>query len=107
MNQDYVNAVPLLPRSFVNLLILDPPYNLTKNFNGQVFRAKEVEEYASWFEGMLLTTIPLLTPSAVSYKHLRAQETVLDLVCRLLLEKKKTEKSETFKDISDKNYEYT
>ena len=29
---------------------------------------------------------------AVSYTHLRAHETVLDLVCRLLLEKKKREK---------------
>ena len=27
---------------------------------------------------------------AVSYTHLRAHETALDLVCRLLLEKKKT-----------------
>ena len=27
--------------------------------------------------------------AAVSYTHLRAHETVLDLVCRLLLEKKK------------------
>ena len=32
---------------------------------------------------------------AVSYTHLRAHETVLDLVCRLLLEKKK------------KNHQYT
>ena len=29
--------------------------------------------------------------NAVSYTHLRAHETVLDLVCRLLLEKKKAE----------------
>ena len=29
-------------------------------------------------------------PRPVSYTHLRAHETVLDLVCRLLLEKKKT-----------------
>mgnify|MGYP003378741846 CR=1 FL=1 len=29
------------------------------------------------------------TSNAVSYTHLRAHETVLDLVCRLLLEKKK------------------
>ena len=28
-------------------------------------------------------------PESVSYTHLRAHETVLDLVCRLLLEKKK------------------
>ena len=31
----------------------------------------------------------LQTPHTVSYTHLRAHETVLDLVCRLLLEKKK------------------
>ena len=33
------------------------------------------------------TSAALVTP--VSYTHLRAHETVLDLVCRLLLEKKK------------------
>ena len=31
---------------------------------------------------------------AVSYTHLRAHETVLDLVCRLLLEKKKKRRSD-------------
>ena len=31
--------------------------------------------------------------ATVSYTHLRAHETVLDLVCRLLLEKKKMEHS--------------
>ena len=34
-------------------------------------------------------TLTLLTSPPVSYTHLRAHETVLDLVCRLLLEKKK------------------
>ena len=33
--------------------------------------------------------IGIQVPVAVSYTHLRAHETVLDLVCRLLLEKKK------------------
>ena len=33
-----------------------------------------------------------LTFNAVSYKHIRAHETVLDLVCRLLHEKKKIKK---------------
>ena len=32
----------------------------------------------------------------VSYTHLRAHETVLDLVCRLLLEKKKTNRSQYY-----------
>ena len=34
-------------------------------------------------------------PGAVSYTHLRAHETVLALVCRLLLEKKKTNATPT------------
>ena len=33
----------------------------------------------------------------VSYTHLRAHETVLDLVCRLLLEKKKQQQSSKLK----------
>ena len=37
--------------------------------------------------------IDLACSIAVSYTHLRAHETVLDLVCRLLLEKKKTNKT--------------
>ncbi|WDT36843.1 hypothetical protein PVA38_11580 [Streptococcus pneumoniae D39] len=38
---------------------------------------------------------------AVSYTHLRAHETVLDLVCRLLLEKKK--KKDKKKTITNEN----
>ena len=40
------------------------------------------------------STLParVVVPDPVSYTHLRAHETVLDLVCRLLLEKKKEEK---------------
>ena len=37
----------------------------------------------------LVATRSLKSQYAVSYTHLRAHETVLDLVCRLLLEKKK------------------
>ena len=38
-----------------------------------------------------LTTVG--EPVPVSYTHLRAHETVLDLVCRLLLEKKKQKRN--------------
>ena len=36
-----------------------------------------------------MTVVVTTSLAAVSYTHLRAHETVLDLVCRLLLEKKK------------------
>ena len=38
-----------------------------------------------------------LRRNSVSYTHLRAHETVLDLVCRLLLEKKKNKKYKEYK----------
>ena len=42
--------------------------------------------------------------ASVSYTHLRAHETVLDLVCRLLLEKKKTMKQHnTFRVLKHRN----
>ena len=44
------------------------------------------------------------TYEAVSYTHLRAHETVLDLVCRLLLEKKKnnqTDRTCVYEKIND------
>lgn len=67
INQDFREACPLLPRSFVDLLILDPPYNLTKNFNGHVFRTKEADDYRAWFENTLIAMIPLLKPKASVY----------------------------------------
>ena len=45
--------------------------------------------------------------SAVSYTHLRAHETVLDLVCRLLLEKKKTNVALYTIDSKYTHYNYT
>ena len=48
---------------------------------------------------VLMDTAAILI--AVSYTHLRAHETVLDLVCRLLLEKKKTTiQSQTYRNLS-------
>ena len=41
------------------------------------------------YPGKVETGKPIVGLETVSYTHLRAHETVLDLVCRLLLEKKK------------------
>ena len=67
INQDFQSARPFLPVSFVDLLILDPPYNLTKDFNGNVFRAQDAEAYSFWFDELLSLTIPLLRHTASVY----------------------------------------
>ena len=46
-------------------------------------------QYKMNFSMSIERIVRALNTSTVSYTHLRAHETVLDLVCRLLLEKKK------------------
>jgi len=38
IHQDFHEACHFLPTAFADLVILDPPYNLTKNYNGNIFR---------------------------------------------------------------------
>ena len=52
---------------------------------------EEVAQDEKHFENPLKDNFVADEIIAVSYTHLRAHETVLDLVCRLLLEKKKTD----------------
>lgn len=67
IHQDYIGASSFLPKKFVDLLILDPPYNLTKNYNGNRFRSKQAVEYISWFSEIVLSLKPLLRPDASIY----------------------------------------
>ena len=36
-NGDIIETLKKLPDAFADLIIIDPPYNLTKNFNGNTF----------------------------------------------------------------------
>ena len=67
INQDIFDAAPHLPSSFVDLLIVDPPYNLTKNYNGKTFLEKDKNTYARWFERALLAVRHTLKPTASLY----------------------------------------
>jgi site-specific DNA-methyltransferase (adenine-specific) len=67
INQDLTKALPFLPSGIVDLLILDPPYNLSKNFNGNIIHAQEATEYQSWFEKMICAMLRLLKPNATIY----------------------------------------
>ena len=67
VNQDLDHALPFLPAGFVDLMILDPPYNLTKNYSGHVFRSRETEDYIAWFARILSSLLPLLRPKASLY----------------------------------------
>jgi len=67
INQDFFDAYLRLPRNFVDLLILDPPYNLSKNYNGNFFKARKASEYGEWFEEVVSLLKHALKPEATVY----------------------------------------
>jgi site-specific DNA-methyltransferase (adenine-specific) len=65
--QDFFKAVPYLPRASADLLVLDPPYNLTKDFDGHLFKEKEAEDYSAWFSEVVRLLKPALKSTATVY----------------------------------------
>lgn len=64
---DIFEVAEYLPSEFVDLLILDPPYNMSRNFNGNPFMIKEKNEYQSWFLDVIDLLIPMMKPDATIY----------------------------------------
>lgn len=67
IGQDLLDALPFLPEKFVDLLIVDPPYNLTKDFNGRTFRATSHDAYEEWMEQWFVPLLRTLKPTASVY----------------------------------------
>ncbi len=53
INGDIIDVLEKIPDNFANLIIVDPPYNLSKNYNGLKFKAINENNYNiflnSWF----------------------------------------------------------
>ena len=67
INHNIFEVIDCLPNDFVDLLILDPPYNLTKTFTSTTFRKKSITQYAQWFEELLVKLLPNLKDTASVY----------------------------------------
>jgi len=64
---DAFETVRFLPADFADLLILAPPYNLTRNFGGRVFCRKSQSDYADWFRRLIEFLMPTLKVTAMVY----------------------------------------
>ncbi|MBR1911230.1 MAG: site-specific DNA-methyltransferase, partial [Treponema sp.] len=53
LNGDILSMLKYVPDEFADLIIIDPPYNLSKNFNGMKFNSRSDDSYdeylATWF----------------------------------------------------------
>lgn len=64
---DCFAVFPRLTSQLVDLLILDPPYNLTKKFGQKTYSRVPVDEYTEWLRTLFQAIVPLLKPSASVY----------------------------------------
>jgi len=67
INQDLLELLDWLPSAFVDLLFIDPPYNLTKSFGEASFRERSVADYQLWLESWFPKLLPILKPTASVY----------------------------------------
>ena len=66
-NQDLFEALEYLPKHFVDLLIIDPPYNLSKNFAGNKFKKTDDVAYIEYVRSWLPKVMELLKPNGSVY----------------------------------------
>lgn len=67
INADAIKTIKLLPDSFVDLLIVDPPYNLTKEYEGTKFNRIRDENYIEWFESWVKEIPRIMKPNGSLY----------------------------------------
>ena len=64
---DSIELLDKLPAESVDLLIADPPYNLTKQFKSNSFKSGQMDEYQQWLEQWVPKLVRLCKPNASIY----------------------------------------
>ena len=67
INGDTFEVLDLLPHKFIDLLIVDPPYNLDKEFGTGKFKKMTDEDYYVYTEAWIKKVLPLLKDNASIY----------------------------------------
>lgn len=64
---DTFEALKNVPPESVDLIIVDPPYNLSKNYHGNKFNKRNNEAYQKYTNDWLDLVIPILKPNGTLY----------------------------------------
>ena len=67
INQDIFEVLDMLPDRFVDLLFIDPPYNLTKTFNSNKFKETSDGNYEEWLDSWMKKLVRILKKTASIY----------------------------------------
>lgn len=67
INADLMQVIDNIPDGVADLIIIDPPYNLTKNFNGTTFTARSQSEYEAYLHTWFSKVCRKLKPHGSLY----------------------------------------
>ena len=65
--QDTFEALKFLPANFADLVVVDPPYNLTKKFGTKEFKSMDWNDYKRWMDKWLAEVFISLKPNGSLY----------------------------------------
>ena len=98
INADISDVLPLMPDEYADLIIIDPPYNLSKDFNGNRFSQMSNADYEEYLLSWLGDVCRKLKPSGSLYicgdwkstaAVQRALETELTIMNRITWQREK------------------
>ncbi|MDR1120961.1 MAG: DNA adenine methylase [Dysgonamonadaceae bacterium] len=67
IHHNLFDVMDRLPKQFADLIIIDPPYNLTKNFNGFTFKSSSENQYLDYLRSWFPAIVSLLKPNGSLY----------------------------------------
>lgn len=82
---DTFNILPTIDKNLVDCIIVDPPYNLTKNFNGRIFKKKKDADYIEYTTKWLTHMLRILKDDGTLYVCCDWQTSLL--IAPILLDK--------------------
>lgn len=66
-NQNLFEALEYLPKHFADLIVIDPPYNISKDYAGLKFKAIDNTAYIEYIKSWLPQVLDLLKPNGSVY----------------------------------------
>ncbi len=67
LNGDMLQMIEYVPDSFADLIIIDPPYNLSKDFNGLKFNSRNESSYEEYLDSWFPSVCRKLKPDGSLY----------------------------------------
>ena len=67
INGNIFDCLDFIPDAYFNLIVLDPPYNLDKNFNGNAFHKMKSDDYEDYLRSWFYKVCDKLAPDGSLY----------------------------------------